>query len=347
MSNKRASQFELLRIICMLLIIMNHMIMVHNDNNEASTTISLLLRSFTRAAVDAFVIISGYFGIKFKAKKLAKLLTQTWFYSVTSFLLVVFLLNLQSFTINKDFLAFFPTFSRQYWFVTVYIGLYCISPFLNKFIESSSKKTLQKFLIVGVVLFYIWPTAAYLVNARHLVEDSGYGIVNFSYLYILGRYLNLHFIDKHNCSWHFRNYLIIGIVLFISQYIISHILGFEFSAWFSYDSIFVLIAAVSLFLCFKHLKIQSSKINALAAPCIAIYLFHYSPYVWDNFTNYIGLINAPIFLYITSVFSLPIIIYLLGVVIENIREKCLKKPEEWLGNSTEILIEKIQKVINR
>ena len=104
---------------------------------------------------------------------------------------------------------------------------------------------------------------------------------------------------------------------------------------------------VNIFLKLCEVFFLSSKINALAAPCIAIYLFHYSPYVWDNFTNYIGLINAPIFLYITSVFSLPIIIYLLGVVIENIREKCLKKPEEWLGNSIEILIEKIQKVINR
>lgn len=43
-------------------------------------------------------------------------------------------------TVKETLINFFPVFLRNYWFVTVYIVLLILSPFLNKLINSLSQK---------------------------------------------------------------------------------------------------------------------------------------------------------------------------------------------------------------
>ena len=69
-SSTRSSNIELLRIICMLLIIIGHIIMNHHDDNVTEYFISHILRPFTVVGVNVFVIISGYFGINYKTDRL-------------------------------------------------------------------------------------------------------------------------------------------------------------------------------------------------------------------------------------------------------------------------------------
>lgn len=81
----RNSSFELLRIVCMLMIIGGHIIMQHKtafDVKSADFAISLFMRGAFAVAVNAFILISGYFGVNFKWKRLLKLEMQTLFYSV-------------------------------------------------------------------------------------------------------------------------------------------------------------------------------------------------------------------------------------------------------------------------
>lgn len=101
----RSSNFELLRIICMLFIVLGHLIMAHNDVGVGEYMVSHIIRPFSVVAVNIFVMISGYFGIKFKLERLIKLCTQTWFYSVGAFLVVV-VLGLHVIDYKKDFLVF-------------------------------------------------------------------------------------------------------------------------------------------------------------------------------------------------------------------------------------------------
>ncbi len=72
-NKQRASSFELLRILCMLFVIGGHLIGKGMQITYDSTlygegedySLSRLLYSFCIVAVSTFVLISGYFSIKF------------------------------------------------------------------------------------------------------------------------------------------------------------------------------------------------------------------------------------------------------------------------------------------
>ena len=68
----RSSNFELLRLICMLLIICGHIIMIHGYDTvgDSSWYIKQIFTPFCTVAVNIFVLISGYFGIKLNTKKI-------------------------------------------------------------------------------------------------------------------------------------------------------------------------------------------------------------------------------------------------------------------------------------
>ena len=85
MSYSRQSNLELLRICCMLMIVAGHIILYHKTphlltNNEE--ILKLLGMSFFSVAVNSFVLISGYFGIKFKTDRFLHLIIQIFSYSV-------------------------------------------------------------------------------------------------------------------------------------------------------------------------------------------------------------------------------------------------------------------------
>ena len=77
MKAKRSSNIELMRIFLMFMIIFHHLI-VHSlglkelksaaYENEFPATQAILLNSFIVIAVNAFIFISGYFGIKLENK---------------------------------------------------------------------------------------------------------------------------------------------------------------------------------------------------------------------------------------------------------------------------------------
>lgn len=328
-SSTRSSNIELLRIICMLLIIIGHIIMNHHDDNVTEYFISHILRPFTVVGVNVFVIISGYFGINYKTDRLIRLFSQTWFYSVTAFFIVLFL-GLHTLNLKKDILVFFPVFSNQYWFVTTYIALYCIAPIINKAISSFDKENFSKGLLVGFILFYIWPTFAYLLNANQLVKDAGYGIVNFVYLYLLGRYIRLYYNDNRSYKFHLLIYISSSLSLFVSQYILSKVLNFEFSSWISYNTFFVFISAVSLFLVFKNLILHSSIINKIASLCLAVYLFHMAR--WETLANFLQIKEASEHIYILMLIVYPVLIYACGFFIETIRLLLFDKFEKYICN---------------
>lgn len=330
----RQSNFELLRIICMIMIIAGHIILHHNTSYSVSNSdeiIKLFGMSFFSVAVNTFVLISGFFGIKFKTERLIRLILQTFFYS-TVLMILSTAIGWHSFTIQKDIFAFFPILTKQYWFITCYIVLYVISPWLNTFVNALNKTEYKKLLCVGFFIVYLWPTISYLFNTAQFIGDAGYGIINFMYLYFLGQYIRLHFKDGHSSSFYLTGYLLFALTLFISQYLLSYILHFEFTSWISYNTIFILGGSICLFMAFKNLSFSSPAINYWAKPCLAVYLIHLNPYIWGNFCKHIGLSNFHGIEYIIIILFLPLVIYLVCSLIEICRLKVLNRFENYIAS---------------
>ena len=319
--NKRNSNIELLRICCMLMIIAGHIMLNHSTSYSLTNSdeiIDLLFRGTFSVAVNTFVLISGYFGISYKIKRLFHIFIQTFFYSV-SFLIVAVLLGWHKVNFRTDLFAFFPILTKQYWFVTCYVVLYVISPWLNIWIDSLERVIYKKFLIVGFLIVYLWPTFCFLINAPRFIDDSGYGIVNFVYLYMLGRFLHLYYVVRHNSMYYLGGYVLSSLILFLCQYGLSWFLGFEFTSWISYNTIFCFVGAVCLFLTFLKMSFHSSIINYWAKPCLAVYLIHMAPNVLSKFCIAVGVQECHGILYLLLVCALPIPIYYLCAIIEICR----------------------------
>ena len=240
------------------------------------------------------------------------------------------LLGWHTFNIRKDIFAFMPILTKQYWFITCYVVLYIISPWLNKWVNTLNKKEYTRFLSMGLVIIYVWPTLSYLFNTGQFIGDSGYGIINFGYLYLLGRYLSLHYEDSHSSYFYFGCYLLATLTLFIFQYILSWILGFEFISWISYNTIFIFIGAVCLFLAFKNMNFSSRIVNYWAKPCLAVYLIHLNPYIWGSFCRMIGVSEIYGIRYILLILLLPVVIYIVCAIMELCHTKLFSAFEEKL-----------------
>lgn len=79
----------------------------------------------------------------------------------------------------------FPLDLGFYWFFDVYILLYCLSPFLNDYLNKISQKEFKKLLLVLFLLFSILPT----LTGLKFFQNTGYTLYSFVFLYFVGVYL--------------------------------------------------------------------------------------------------------------------------------------------------------------
>ena len=313
----RNSNIEFLRIFCMLLIISGHIVMAHTNHllDTFDEVYGLFWCGACSVAVNTFVLITGWFGIKFQWERLLRLDMQVVFYSV-GLLTVAVALGWHQISVRTDIFYLFPLLTKRYWFVTSYAVLYLIAPLLNQWRDSMSKQQYGRVLVGGFLLVYVWPTVSFLFNAPQFINDSGYGIVNFSYLYLLGCYLRRHFVSNKSSAFYWGGYFLASVLLFACQYSLSKMLGFEFTSWISYNTVFVLLGAVCLFMAFERMSFSSSVVNYLAKPCLAVYLIHLHPYVWGNFCEAIGVDDCHGWRYMALLILLPVAVYLSCSIIE-------------------------------
>ena len=200
---ERNSNFELLRIIAMLMIVFHHF-SVHGGFNYELTDISFnrlwlyFISMGGKIGVDIFVLISGYFLITNKAKlfdlkKVLKLWGQIFFYSVLIYLVFVIASD-QPFEIKGLIKALFPISFERWWFASVYIILYILYPFINILLNSIDKKTYQVLLITLLIIWCILPTFT-------TKSFSGSNLAWFLTLYAVAGYVRLYgFNPKLNMS---------------------------------------------------------------------------------------------------------------------------------------------------
>lgn len=206
----RLSNFELLRIVAMLLVLLLHCNysvfgLVTKTDIESDAFVSFF-RIFSEQAclvcVNIFVLISGWFGIKFSYKKVANILFQViflgWLVAITlyPFTKVLPFVEMMKLTYLGSF----------YWFVPSYLVLYVFAPVLNAFVNVSEKQKVFRF-IVGFFLLEF--ALGWLFDWEHY--GLGYSAMSFFGLYLLARYIRMYGKENHYFCMNSRNYL--GVVV--------------------------------------------------------------------------------------------------------------------------------------
>lgn len=163
-------------------------------------------------------------------------------------------------------------------------------------------------------------TFCFLINADQIVMDAGYGIVNFVYLYCLGYYIRHHYIDKHGSLFYLGIYILACIATFAINTGMSYVMGFYFNSMISYNTIFTLVGAVGIFLCFKHLKIKGNRVLKWSAKhSLAVYLIHMCPPICSFvFTEWMGINSLSGVILAVVIAVLPLVIYLASSVIDSV-----------------------------
>lgn len=266
--NRRDLNIELLRCVLMVGVCVVHSIfagVTHRDVLSMQTIISGLVH----CSVDGFVLISGYYGIRFSWAKLSKLYAVALFYSCLTGDPVLVL--------------------HGFWFLHAYAVLMVLSPLLK--IEKDLKLSLP-FLIL--IFGYGW-----LANLAHIkdvdlplrMSFDSHTWTTLIGMYVLGRLYRIYEWDR----------LLSIRVCLICICLLSVINGLQFGYFSAYNGPFCAGLAICVFTIFKKLNIDTERFPKLsimlrlAGPSLfPVYIIHQTP-VGRQLVNQIGAyrVNLP------------------------------------------------------
>lgn len=227
-----------------------------------------LVNGICNIGVTCFILISGYYGVQFKLKKLVKMECMMISYSLLEILLMYLVMpeQLQGAALLEQLVkSLLPFISRKYWFYSCYVCLMLLSGYIQKLIDALKQEEMKKLLILMIILFGVLPTIFYF----ELIPDNGKGLVQMIMVYMIGRYIRSYYDRKLQGK---------AIIVFIGLWIIngiSHELPIQIGGIYHHlckdNSITNLTMAVILFFIFKNWKFQSGIINHLAKNIFAVF----------------------------------------------------------------------------
>lgn len=346
----RKSNFELLRIIGMMLIIVHHYVLHSGINPNTYTLFSTksifiqFIGSFGKLGVTIFVLISAYFLIesKIQYKKLVPLVIKFTVFSILiTFAIITF--TEEKITTFQIIKSFFPILWGN-WFIVNYILLYLFLPFINKILKSIDINTYKKLLTVIMILWSIIPT---------LTNYAWYSFGGFDYfifIYITGSYIRLHY--KNNNINYLRKFFNVIFIMFLLIFLTS-LLGFiiksdtlfrYYTNFYSLNSFLPILGAIYIFLHFKNIDINSNIINNLSSSTLAVYLIHDNDFfrnvLWNVIFPNADYVNNNLF--IPHLFLKVILTFFICVVIDKVYVHTV---ESFLINIGNVMFDKVTALI--
>ncbi len=334
--NNRNIGVELLRIVSMTMIVILHLI-GHGGILGATSPFKLnnlivwLLQIFCMCSVNMFALTTGYSHIKckYKFERIIELWFNVVFYSLIIAGIFYFLPQNNIVNIKNLFNSFIPVISNQYWYFTAYFCLFLFIPFFNVLINNLSKKQHKKIIFVCLFSFCIIEIFARFLGYDLFNVGKGYSFLWLAVMYIIGAYIRLYQDDfKKDNKFYLLTYIISSILVFIVEIILSIIMYKSLKTntiLIEYNSIFIVVSAVSLFIFFSKLNIKHWKniIQKLSAVSFGVYIISDNRFMRSMFISnkFLKIANLEPLLIIPSIIVLAIIIYLICFLIDSIRQK--------------------------
>ena len=292
----RSSNLELLRILCMLLIIGDHLTGqggIADYTTLPSSFVFCLIGCGSRIACSVFILIGGWFLCEqpYKARRPLSLWLSLWLYTVP----VTLLCRLGGLDVSLGALrwALFPASTRQLWFISDYLLLLLCVPLLNRLLHGLPRAAHRGVLAVLAVPLLVYPT---LFAENGLTGDTAW---MFLYEYLLIAYLRrypdnrLTRLLQRRCAA-----LLLGLELPLVNTAVRAVLemrgltdgkAFQYIAYYrtALGALPNLLAALALFYLFKGLSLGSVRwINALSGTTLGVYILHQIPafrgFLWNG-----------------------------------------------------------------
>lgn len=274
-------------------------------------------------AVNVFVIVSSWFlssskSTSIKTKRVLHLIVSMFFWFVVS-TTIAYGLGVKI-GIN-ELLSYTPIIGKSYGFITGYIVLYLLSPYLNKLTSQLSNRA---WLILVVGLFILFSLSAPIVRNGYLYINGGYSFAWFTIIYlIVGFIRNCTHWDKYSWKVYVSIFSILTIIGTVARIYIPSL----YVSKGHYNDPIVFCSALSCFLLFASIKIGNKTICKLLSffvpLSVAVFFIHANPFIeqWFEEMGFESVINEDIIKYMVYIPSLAVLVFVFCTLFDYIKEK--------------------------
>ncbi len=351
MRDNRDSNIELFRIVLMLLIITHHYvvnsgIVFFNDIESVDTISSRFLVNTViaqcigwggKVGINGFILITGYFMCESRTniRKWTSLLTEVLFYNAL---------------INALFLAFhyMPYGKGELWkgffslgiikglepgpgndsFITYYLLLYLLIPYINRMISGMDKRMYQKLICLLLVIY----TCITTFSLGRVISFSALGC--YIMIYLIGGYIRRYELiyDSVKCG---LIGLLASVILMFGYIFASDIAKIKFGldtggGYYPVDGINKLLAisiAVSAFIVFKNIDIANcSLINTIASTTLGVLCIHTNSgtmrdFLWKDLLGVPASQDYATALFVVRSILIPVAVFAVCACIDLVRQK--------------------------
>ena len=203
---KRMVNIEVLRLLAMMMVVSLHYLAKGELLEKLTGPLSAkghlawLLESFSIAAVDVYVLISGYFLVEtgFRCRRVISLVLQVMFYTclLPVVLILTGILPVGEITFYNILQCIFPTNMLHYWFVSAYVLMFLFTPVLNAAVHGMKKRQLQTAIVILLIMESLSKT---VIPVRLELDNLGYDAYWFMVVYLIAAYIRLYgipFLEK-------------------------------------------------------------------------------------------------------------------------------------------------------
>lgn len=259
---ERTSNVELIRIIAISMILILHFFIHAITSESLPNPYYGMIIPFFLSGVNMFFLISGWFQVKLSIRNVSKLVITILIFNIVNYILC-YICGVRIEFKTLLFQILFPISRGPYWFISAYLGLLFTSPLVNIGLKSFNSHQLRLF-IISFTLFILYSCSL----GFNLCDFKGYAYMQALYMYCLGYYIRKYNIQERLSS----KFCIMGyiIILAIGGLLYSRYAGFE--NYIQYNSIFIVSAAMLLFVFLIKLQFKSRFVNFLASGALGCYL---------------------------------------------------------------------------
>ncbi len=338
MVKERESNIELYRIVLMLLIIAHHYVVnsgllnvIYTNQVNSNSIFWIIFGAWGKVGINCFVLITGYYMCKsnITLKKFLKLFLEVLFYNLV--ITIIFMIFSNKFSFWNGIYSILPIKGIGVDFSGCFLFFYLLIPYINLLIKSMNQKQHLFLIIILLIFFTIVPTFPKFSITINYVEW-------FFVIYLIGSYIRLYpnkIINNRNII-RFGTLVayIISIVsiVFLLFYSVKH--GKRIAYFLVNDcyKIMAVITSIFTFLLFKNMRVKNNKIiNTIASSIFGVLLIHANSdamrsFLWKDVLNNVSLQNQNIYYIIVHGVISVIIIFVVCVLIDQIRIKFIEKP---------------------
>ena len=346
----RMANLELLRCVAMMMVVVLHFLgkgylLPEIGGPYLGTTgwVAWLLEGFCIVAVNVYMLISGYFlsASSFKLSRLIGLWLQLWFYSVC-FGLAGAIIGLPAETAldTHYFLTLlFPVSMGHYWFITAYIFLYILLPFVGRAVRQMSRQQLQAAIGLLLLVFCLMKS---VLPVRLEMDKLGYDCLWYLCVFLTAAYIRrfgIPFLEKEGRG--IVLYIVCCLLIFSGTmglravYLRTGNLGLMLKWFYEYNHILPFFASVGLFMAFLKLRVKGgfgTFVTKIAPYTLGVYLLHENlgfRYRWQNWLGAARISSVPELLAGTA--AAVVCVFACGILVDMVRNVLTRGLDRLLG----------------